>query len=943
MMMMKSLLVLVLLSFMALSANAQVSITFDSTTKFQTIEGWGHGGDLFSMMNYVIDSTIGDSINRQTLDYLIDDLGLTGSRIWEVGPRIDGTGMDNGDCDSIDWTKFQPGPIASRIAKYMVYFKNRIEAQGLNTSFYSSPTYPTFATAFKPWVLNHPGERAQQIWADALWWKQTYGIDINYDVIYNEPNGAETSTILADDIKALGPRLIAHGLSTKSQYAEAVAPQTEWGFITPEQSDSDLWPFVGRLSYHNYGTADPYRADIRDFGLSMGIPTGQTEMGNPTIDDIFNDLFLGGVTYWEVGFAGGCTLVNTAGNTGFTPSGTYFRMRQMLHYVRPGSVRIGAIASDSLVRTVAFTKNGTTTVVLLNNGAASRTFNLSGLPPGSYGVSQSPAGASAFQELGIKTVGADGLLSIASGTTGCTTTVYPYSGTNQAPTIMSFAASPGCIVSPTSTATLTAKANNAELDPLTYTWSVASQPMGGTAVIAKASAASTAVSGLSVPGDYVFNISVSDGVNTSSKKVYLMVYATNPPPMLGQAGFRIAAPYGLVFTNPGDTTHANVELPTSSATLQVGIGDLANDAFDGRGKWSIVSQPVGGVAKLDTTIYIFVSIRSNVSGMTVAGDYVFQCNITNPGHPDLTVRTICTVHPQSSGPVINSISASPASLTLPASATQLTATTSDPQGQLLRHWWYVKSVPAGAKPIFDHQGLPVSNVSGLTVPGTYTFTLRAFDDIHMSTKDISVVVSQGTGIADTAFTVTPAGWNAGSLAAGRDDTASFTITNKSSAGVTITGNVVNPSDPAFTVISGGGPFTLAEGAMKVFRVRYSSDGNAHTANLIVTGPRPQDNVVVTLVSSAATGGVEAVSPSPMECSAFPNPVSDELTVSLSNDNDELQQLSLTNALGQIVIQEKIGERNIRQKTVSLRSLPAGMYFLTTQSCGMISTQKIVKR
>ena len=61
--------------------------------------------------------------------------------------------------------------------------------------------------------------------------------------------------------------------------------------------------------------------------------------------------------------------------------------------------------------------------------------------------------------------------------------------------------------------------------------------------------------------------------------------------MLGQAGFRINEPYGLVFTNPGDTTHANIELPTSSATLQVGVGDLANDDFTGRrGKWAIVSQ-----------------------------------------------------------------------------------------------------------------------------------------------------------------------------------------------------------------------------------------------------------------------------------------------------------------------------------------------------------------
>jgi len=250
---------------------------------------------------------------------------------------------------------------------------------------------------------------------------------------------------------------------------------------------------------------------------------------------------------------------------------------------------------------------------------------------------------------------------------------------------------------------------------------------------------------LTVAGMYVFQVSVSDGTNTSSKKVYLMAFASNPPPILGQAGFRFNPPYGLVFTDPGDTTHANVELPTSSAILQVGIGDLANDLFYGRGLWKLVSEPASANAFVDTTTYIYVSIRAKVSVMTVPGDYVFQCNVTNPGHPDLTCRVICTVHPASSGPVINSIYASPASPTLPADSTMLSARTIDTSGQLLRYWWAIKSVPAGAKPVFDHQGLANSNVSGLTVPGTYTFTLRAFDDIHETTKDFSFAVNKPSG------------------------------------------------------------------------------------------------------------------------------------------------------------------------------------------------------
>ena len=60
--------------------------------------------------------------------------------------------------------------------------------------------------------------------------------------------------------------LLPMGLRRLVQYAEAVAPQTDWSYITPVQNDADMWPFVGRISYHNYGTADPYRSFLRDYG-----------------------------------------------------------------------------------------------------------------------------------------------------------------------------------------------------------------------------------------------------------------------------------------------------------------------------------------------------------------------------------------------------------------------------------------------------------------------------------------------------------------------------------------------------------------------------------------------------------------------------------------------------------------------------------------------------
>jgi hypothetical protein len=694
---------------------------------------------------------LADPVNYQYLDYLTDDLGLTGTRTWEVGPRIDGRGTDDGDCDVVDWNLFERDTFSAQDAAYLVHYQNRISAEGYLPSFYSSPGYPTHASDQKPWIMNHPGERAQQIWASAFYLKTNFGINISYAVIYNEPSMA--STILTDDIKALGPRFIAQGLATEVQYAEAVAPQTDWGYITPALGDAEMWPYVGRLSYHNYGTADPYRTYLRDFGAAKKLTTAQTEMGNPTFDDLFSDLTLAGVTYWEVAYSSSATLVPNAGLTAFTPSGTYFRLRQLMHYVRPGAVRVGAVSSDPSLHVLAFLENGNITTVIENTSSAAQIINLSGLSPGTYGLSKAVSGATSFQEQGVRAVGADGLLTLTNvAGSSAVTTVYPYAGTNEPPTIEVWGASPGYVVAPTNSATLTVTASDPELAALTYHWSITNQPAGANAVFANSNAATTLVTGLTVAGTYVFNIDVSDGTNTSSRQVYLAVYGTNPPPVLGQTGFRIAAPYGLVFGIPGSVTHATIELPTTSAILQAGIADLANSDFTGRGTWSLVSQPPGANAGVSSTTYIFVSLRANVTNMSVPGDYLFQINVTNPGHPDLTAQILCTINPASSPPVISSITASPASVTLPTNSLQLSAMTSGSTNQPLRHWWAVKAAPAGAKPLFDHQGTTNTMVGNLNLPGSYTFTLRAFDDLHMTTQDktINVIAAAGAPVISSA-------------------------------------------------------------------------------------------------------------------------------------------------------------------------------------------------
>ena len=78
--------------------------------------------------------------------------------------------------------------------------------------------------------------------------------------------------------------------------------------------------------------------------------TAQTERDPSSIENMFDDLQRGGVSYWEVAFSGKYSVQGNPGFTSFTPTTYYYPMRQVLHYVRPGAVRKAITSSDTLMR-----------------------------------------------------------------------------------------------------------------------------------------------------------------------------------------------------------------------------------------------------------------------------------------------------------------------------------------------------------------------------------------------------------------------------------------------------------------------------------------------------------------------------------------------------------------------------------------------------------------
>jgi O-glycosyl hydrolase len=713
------------------SASA-VEVTLDPAVQYQTILGWGAA----SWSPPWVSQSLREALIRDA----VNELGLTRLRLeLPSGNGADARAWEwlNDDWDPLttNWSAFNTAAADGRIAEMIVPFKEAVEANGDPFNLYVSPSLFNGGSsgAAPVWLLNNPGEYAEFALSYLLNLKNTFGIEADFYCILNEAgnNNPFDASVVAQMIKTLGPRLEAAGLSTRIEFPESVNARAAWNsYIQNVMGDEDVWPYVGCLSYHLYGTNDPYRSYIRDLGTSLDLPTAQTEYMNLNMNYFYDDLVLGGVSYWEIYGIGQCFEWNP-NNTSFSRIRQYWNFRQVMHYVRPGAVRIEAGSDDSGLRVLAFTHEGQTTVVLIN-GSGSRTVNISNLPVGTYGVCQS-VGGGVYQEMGLQTAtaprgGGDiGFLSV-SVPSNCVMTIYPHPEANLPPAVTDFKASPDYLTqsgpgraAPT-TATLSASATDPERDLLSYAWSVTSQPDGANVSLSSPNSATTAATDLTVAGEYVFTVAISDGLNVVTRDVAFNVFADNQPPYVLDVHNRLPV---------------MVTLPTNSTQLRCAGLDLEGDPLSYR--WTVTSQPVGASASLAAP----TTTNCQVTGLTVAGDYVFTVEVSDPTHTVVRELTVPVYPPNPSAPTISSATASPATIALGADGTRLTATTRDADGDPISHWWSVKSKPARTSPVFSAQSSANTEVTGLTEPGAYVFTLNVVDRTKFTKQDVTVTVLPG--------------------------------------------------------------------------------------------------------------------------------------------------------------------------------------------------------
>jgi hypothetical protein len=158
---------------------------------------------------------------------------------------------------------------------------------------------------------------------------------------------------------------------------------------------------------------------------------------------------------------------------------------------------------------------------------------------------------------------------------------------------------------------LSAAAQDVEREPLTFAWSVKSQPTSAGVALSSPGSAQTSASGLSIPGTYVFTVTIRDTAGHSvARDVTVRAYQGNQPPVIAE-GHRIYKREWIVQPQSGST-----------------FGPLFITAFDLEGdpvttSFSVISQPSGANARFN---------GATVSGMTRTGDYTFRFTASDPTH-----------------------------------------------------------------------------------------------------------------------------------------------------------------------------------------------------------------------------------------------------------------------------------------------------------------------
>lgn len=176
-------------------------------------------------------------------------------------------------------------------------------------------------------------------------------------------------------------------------------------------------------------------------------------------------------------------------------------------------------------------------------------------------------------------------------------------------------------------------------------------------------------------------------------------------------------------------TDISITLPVTAATLVASATD--SDGAISTRLWTQTSGPKTAALSGKTTNSL------KISGLTLAGDYVFTFKATDDSGTSSSDTAKVTVLPKPANlpPAVNA--GTDVSITLPATAATLVGTATDLDGTIASRLWTQTSGPKTA----TLSGKTTNNlkVTNLTVAGDYVFTFKATDNSGSSTTDTAKI------------------------------------------------------------------------------------------------------------------------------------------------------------------------------------------------------------
>lgn len=367
------------------------TVTVDTTTRFQTMEGWeataqtGHlepGGA--GWQSSLMDQAVNDlGLNRIRLEI---KSGLEGSATYNYAPI-----NDNADPNVANLAAFNFTTLDNKIDAIVNPMRARLAARG--EALYVNLNYVSFANSTPNFHATNAAEYAELMLVTFQHIQSRYGwVPDAIEVILEPDNGTSwTGTMIGNAIVATGARLAAAGFHPDFIGPSTMSMAQAVPFVNQMVAVPGVLNYLSTISYHRYaGVSDANLVAIKAKAAQYNLRTAMLEHIGSGVEDLYKDLTLANVSSWQqytMAFPtadDGAQYYLISGGQPVIASRTK-QLRQYFRYVRAGAQRVAATSQSSGVRPVAFTNPGGGMAVVLHVDAVG-SYTVAGMRPGTYGV-----------------------------------------------------------------------------------------------------------------------------------------------------------------------------------------------------------------------------------------------------------------------------------------------------------------------------------------------------------------------------------------------------------------------------------------------------------------------------------------------------------------------------------------------------------------------------